>query len=1110
MSPPRRTPRVVATSDVTRFRGVAVAALVAATVAAAATLLGAPGSRAPGPLSASHRAADVPCAGCHTGGTRAPPPPSACAGCHGAHPSTRDGHAALRASGELTCAGCHGGHVDHGAVTFFPDGRAVRVDDRGARDVAPALLARGPGGFRPRRATTVPLVAAAACARCHDPARAPLAACVAGGVATCLDEHRAVRAADGRLAGRDVAWEAARRVAASMPPRPAPPRGGTTPWLGLAVAGVAAAAAAAAVRAIARRRARARDRARAGATEATPVTATIAAARRLPVIDATTCLGCDACVEACPYDVLEVHRYVAVVARPDACCGLTLCAQVCPNESLVMAAAPERAPGAADREQERVGLELPRHPGLFVVGDAGGGSLIRNAVDEGTRAIAAIASRRDGATRGGEGPPPLDVLIVGAGPAGLAAALEARARGLHALTLEQGTVAGSIQSFPRGKLVLDAAPAGAAAPRLWLAETTKEELLARWMLTVRSERPPIAEGRRVTGVEATAGGWRVDSVDATGATEIHHARAVVLAVGRRGSPRRLPLDVPAAMVGHVHYALADAASFAGRRVVLVGLGDVAMETAVALSRPPGTEVVVVHRGDGFRRGRSRNIEELRRRVAAGAVRVAWQSEVVALAPGRATVATPAGRQDLGCDAVFVMIGSEPAPATPAVDHSHFTAGKTLMMEGRLGHAVLPADSDSETFLFVDVSADAGRTAARVPLNLAIVVDKSGSMKGKRLANAMAATRKAIERLRDGDVVSLVSYDTSAHVLLSPTVIDGTSRQRILQRLTAPRAGNDTCISCGIDAGMRMLGQRPGMVSRILLLSDGLATAGVRDLPSFKRQAEDCRRMGASITTVGVDVDYDERLMAAIARDSNGGHYFVERPDALAAIFDKEMDSLTRTVANQAELVVDLAPGVFADHVFDRATVGSGSQTVIPMGAFSAGEHKTALVRLRVPRGVAGERPVAAVRLRYDDLVDQKPGQCEGTLTAVATADTSKLTPLDGVVSARVSASETAATLEQANDLFRSGRGDDATNLLRSRASSVRAQGWKAKKDSPWGGGGKAGAIATESFAKQEMALDRATRGFEPAAAGAPAPSPDDKPAKSNIRNAQADAFDVSK
>jgi Ca-activated chloride channel family protein len=476
---------------------------------------------------------------------------------------------------------------------------------------------------------------------------------------------------------------------------------------------------------------------------------------------------------------------------------------------------------------------------------------------------------------------------------------------------------------------------------------------------------------------------------------------------------------------------------------------------------------------------------------------------VSIDPAQATRATVAEPERPGAK----------TPPPPAVDRSHFTAGKTLMMEGRLGHPILPADSDSETFLFVDVSADAGRTAARVPLNLSIVVDKSGSMKGKRMANAIAATRRAIERLRDGDIVSVVAYDTSAQVVLSPTVIDATSRARVLERLTIPRASNDTCISCGIDAGMRLLGQRPGMVSRIVLLSDGLATAGIRDLPGFKRQAEDARRLGASITTIGVDVDYDERVMSQLARESNGGHYFVEKADNLPVIFDKEMRTLTSTVANQAELVVDLAPGVFADQVFDRVTVGTGSQTIIPMGAFAAGEHKTALVRLRVPRGLAGERPVAAVRLRYDDLVDQKPGQCEGSLSAIATADTSKLSPLDGVVSARVSASETAATLEQANELFRTGNSTDASNLLRRRAADVRSQNWKVKKDSPFFGadaaGGRGAATATASFDKQSDVLDRAAKGFEPADPAAAPPAPTSAPAKANVRNAQADALELA-
>jgi thioredoxin reductase/NAD-dependent dihydropyrimidine dehydrogenase PreA subunit len=716
----RGAPRLVATSDVTRFRGIAVAAIVAATVAAIATVALWPRGRSPGALSASHATARVACATCHTRGTDEPPPSAACAGCHGAHATARPGHAALRTNGTLGCTSCHGGHGGHDAVTFFPDGTAGRpppspsegslpetrtqMGNAGDRTDQRRVVAGGglthlgngsannppgvgpvgglthlgngsanntpgvgpsQGAFRPARAITVPLLDVARCARCHDATRAPLTSCSTGGIVTCFDEHVPIRAPDGALAARAAAWDAARAVASTMPPRPQPSRRDAPPWIVVALATAAALLAWAAARTLAARR----DARVAAARRASATAVAAAPARRLPVINAKTCLGCNACVEACPYDVLEVRRYVAIVARPDACCGLTLCAQICPNQSLVMRDATSAGVTAAVAATAaatipRAGLESPESPGLYIVGDAGGGSLIRNAVDEGTRAIVAIAGRARPAVTDAD---LLDTLIIGAGPAGLAAALEARARNLRALTLEQGTMASSLQSFPRGKLVLDAASAAATAaapPRLWLAEATKEELLARWTLAVRTEQPPLLEHRRVTALERVSDGtWRVTStdaraLDAAGTATTHRARTVVLAVGRRGSPRRLAVDIPPAMAAHVHYALADAASFAGRRVLVVGAGDVAMETAIALSRQPGTAVALSYRGPDLRRGRARNIAELRRRIAAGAVRAHWSSEVTALAPGAATLATPAGPLRVACDSLFVLIGSE--------------------------------------------------------------------------------------------------------------------------------------------------------------------------------------------------------------------------------------------------------------------------------------------------------------------------------------------------------------------------------------------------------------------------------------------------------------------
>ena len=181
----------------------------------------------------------------------------------------------------------------------------------------------------------------------------------------------------------------------------------------------------------------------------------------------------------------------------------------------------------------------------------------------------------------------------------------------------------------------------------------------------------------------------------------------------------------------------------------------------------------------------------------------------------------------------------------------FTRAGTLELEGRLGHAWLPAGAPTETFLLATVKAPAdgvdreGRSPGATPVNLSIVIDRSGSMKGKRLSNALDAARGMLRRVRDGDVVSIIAYDTRTETLVPPTTIDDSARQRIAAALGGIRASGDTCISCGIDAAMATLRSRSDMLQRILLLSDGEPTAGVRDIEGFRRIAAVARGMNCS-------------------------------------------------------------------------------------------------------------------------------------------------------------------------------------------------------------------------------------------------------------------------
>ncbi len=681
--------RAEPTSDITRFRGVIAATLTGAIVTGAAALLLPPagGHASPGALSRPHAKAKLECASCHATTTsvtaieasadnRNKVPSSACTACHGAHGSQRRGHDKALAAGTMRCSTCHPIHRSDQGVTFSPSAAPVRF--------APGAEIEIDGtAFRPARAATVALPAVGSCRSCHDvnAVTDPIQRCLLEGQKSlgdarpivCFDEHQPALPDDGIRAAprgrrvspdrgvcaaqhssdRALAWEAAREVAAAAPLLGRAGRAGS-PWMWTSLGLLAAALTFGGVRGAHALGARRRKKAEApGRTELLQPTQRV----RLPQIDVSTCLGCYACVDACPYDVLEIERYVAVVARPEACCGLTLCEQRCPNGSLRI------TDGEAIGDRPRIGPELESDdvPGLFLAGDITGLPLIKNAIHQGAHAAEKIAEGLG--KRGGDGAL-LDLLIVGAGPAGISAALKAKELGLRFEVLEQGDVAQSIQSFPRGKLVFDQPLELPVTGKLWLKESTKEELLSHWLRIVRKEKLPIFPDTRMTALSRDPDGtFRVRSEPREGGPPTERrARRVLVAIGQRGTPRRLPFDLAPEVEARVHYHLADARSFEGKRVVVIGLGDVAMETAIALSRQPSTRVTLVHRAEGFTRGKARNIAETRRLIEAGRVEVRWKSEPVEISKERVLLRTPRGDQGVAYDAVMVMIGSIPPTA----------------------------------------------------------------------------------------------------------------------------------------------------------------------------------------------------------------------------------------------------------------------------------------------------------------------------------------------------------------------------------------------------------------------------------------------------------------
>ena len=375
---------------------------------------------------------------------------------------------------------------------------------------------------------------------------------------------------------------------------------------------------------------------------------------------------------------------------------------------------------------------------------------------------------------------------------------------------------------------------------------------------------------------------------------------------------------------------------------------------------------------------------------------------------------------------------------PTTTSVRTTAGDTLVVDARLGHTQLAKASSGETYLFAQVGAASdAATAAVTPMNLALVIDRSGSMKGERIANAMNAAVFALERMRDGDSISVVAFDTAAQVVVAPTTIAAGNRHAIEVAIRSIRLGGDTCISCGLQEAMAQLSRSTlgsGRLDRMILLSDGVTNAGVRDMPGMRAMANRMHGRGVTISTIGVDVDFDEKMMAAIANEANGRHYFVANASGLAGVFGQEFDDVLASVASEAELTITLAPGVEVAEVFDRSFRREGDKLIVPFGTFSGKQEKTILVKLRVPTDHDGDAPVADLKLAYRDLVKKTNASCDASLALVIKDSSAALDPF---VAARLERSRTAQTLTEANTLFEAGRIGEARAKLAARGDDLK-------------------------------------------------------------------------
>jgi thioredoxin reductase (NADPH) len=348
-----------------------------------------------------------------------------------------------------------------------------------------------------------------------------------------------------------------------------------------------------------------------------------------PEINPKLCLGSGSCITACPEEAIGMIKGKAVLINPTLCIGHGACATACPHDAITLVF------GTAKR-----GMDIPQVdsnfetniPGIFIAGELGGMGLIRKAATQGSSAMASIAKLKGSNN-------PYDVIIVGAGPAGLSAALGAIESKLRYVIIEQETsLGGAIFQYPRNKIAMTAPVKLPVVGQMHFKEVSKEKLLEFWHGIIQKTGIRLNYNERMENI--TKGEYQT--------------RAVLLAIGRRGTPRKL--GVPGEDLPKVVYRLIDPEQYRNQHVVVVGGGDSALEAAIAIAEQPGTTVTLSYRSEAFGRGKPKNRDRLKDMAEKGRIDVRLKSNVKLVEKDKITIEQEGKMLTIPNDAIIVCAG----------------------------------------------------------------------------------------------------------------------------------------------------------------------------------------------------------------------------------------------------------------------------------------------------------------------------------------------------------------------------------------------------------------------------------------------------------------------
>jgi len=258
-----------------------------------------------------------------------------------------------------------------------------------------------------------------------------------------------------------------------------------------------------------------------------------------------------------------------------------------------------------------------------------------------------------------------------------------------------------------------------------------------------------------------------------------------------------------------------------------------------------------------------------------------------------------------------------------------------------------AEGETHANVLIRLKADKGPNQEKLKkINLSLVIDRSGSMRGQKIIDARDSAINMVKKLRNGDVVSIISYSDDVTVDVEPTEVDDAAKIKIEAIIHTIGDGGGTNLGGGLAKGIEKANKfiKGADVSRVLLISDGLANKGIIDPAALNKISRESLQGGVVVTTLGLGVDYNEDLMTSVADNGGGNYYFVEKSEDIVATLDKELSQMASTVGKGLVLKNKLAAGVKLEEMYGWIFKDEGAKISANLGEIFAEQNRTILCK----------------------------------------------------------------------------------------------------------------------------------------------------------------------